>query len=107
MSLSSKPRKVKAKGAVRELKIVQSVSRRGADTLKAEEVTTPRRETGKAPKSSHPNQTSSPRKRLKLSGFDGEPIPCHFEDHFEGHDDHDRRSTLVFLSFPIIMSHVA
>ena len=78
----------------------------GADTLKAEEVKTPRRETGKASTSSHPNQTSSPRKRLKLSGFDGEPIPCHLEDHLEGHDDHDRRPTLVFLSSPIISSHI-
>lgn len=82
---------------------MQSVTRHGADTLKAEEVKMPRRKTGKASTSSRPNQTSSPRKHLKLSDFDREPIPCHLEDHLEGHD---RRPTLVFLSSPIISSHI-
>jgi hypothetical protein len=48
----SKPRKVKPKGKVRELKFVQSISRRGVDTLKAEEVETPRHQSEKATSSS-------------------------------------------------------
>lgn len=90
MSFISKARKVKQKGTVRELKIVQSVSRRGADTLKTEEVQTPRREAQKASSARGINQSSSPRKRPKLDGFDAEMVPCHFEGS-------EKRQTLVFI----------
>ena len=40
MALSSKPKKIKPKGGCRELKVVQTVSRKGYDTLKSEEVKT-------------------------------------------------------------------
>jgi hypothetical protein len=93
MSFASKSRKVKAKGTVRELKIVQSVSRRGADTLKTEEVKTPRRESQRASSSSRLNQTSSPTKRPKLEAFDNEPIPFDLE----GPEVTKKRQTLVLL----------
>ena len=93
MSLASKRRKVKSKGTVQELKIVHSVSRRGADTLKAEEIKTPRRESEKVSSSSQLNQSSSPIKRLKLDGLDDGLIPCDLE----GPDDDKKRRTLVFL----------
>ena len=86
MSLASKPRRVKSKGVVRELKIVHSVSRRGSDTLKAEEIKTPQRESQKSSSSSRLNQSSSPNKRRKLDEFDAEPIPCHLE----GLDDYKK-----------------
>jgi hypothetical protein len=92
MSLASKPRNVKAKGAVRELKIVHSISRRGADTLKAEEVKTPRRDSKKGSSSSRLNQLSSPTKRPKRDGLDAESIPFALE----GPDEYKRRQTLVF-----------
>ena len=93
MSLASKRRKVKSKGIVQELKIVHSVSRRGADTLKAEEAKTPQHESQKASSSSRLNQSSSPIKRLKLDGLDDELILCDLE----GPDDYKKRQTLVFL----------
>lgn len=70
---------------------MQTVSRRGADTLKAEEVKTPRRESQKASTSKRQNQSSSPTKRTKLEGYDTEPIPFHFL----GPEDDMRRQTLV------------
>jgi hypothetical protein len=90
MSLA-KPRKVKKKGTVRELKIVHSVSRDGVDILKAEQIKTPRREPQKSSSTSRLNQSSSPKKRLKLDGFEAEPIPCCFE----GSDDCKKGQTLV------------
>jgi hypothetical protein len=72
-------KKSRAKGALRELKIVQSVSRRGADIVATEEVKTPRRVAQKASSSTQRNQSSSPTKRRKLDGWDDEPIPCHLE----------------------------
>ena len=42
MSFSSKPKKVKPQGTIRELKIVHTVNSCGVDTLKTEEVETPR-----------------------------------------------------------------
>jgi hypothetical protein len=94
MSVASKPKKVQRKGVLRELKIVQSVSRRGADVVAAEEVKTPRRVTAPtASSTTRPNQSSSPTKRRKLDGWDDEPIPCHLE----GGEDHQERQTLVFL----------
>jgi hypothetical protein len=94
MSLASKPKKVKRKGALRELKIVQSVSRRGADIVATEEVQTPRRVNApKASSSTQRNQSSSPTKRRKLDGWDDKPIPCHLE----GSGDYQERQTLVCL----------
>lgn len=92
MSLASKPRKVKPKAKVQELKFVQSVSRRGVDTLKAEEVKTPRRKSQKATSSSQHAESSSPTKRIKLDPQDTEPIL--FE--FKGPEDDEKRRTLVF-----------
>jgi hypothetical protein len=89
MSFASKPRKIKPKGQVRELKFVQSISRRGHDTLKAEEVKTPRR---KATSSSRQTQSSSPMKRLKLEPHDAEPTLFDFQ----GPEDDEKRRTLVF-----------
>lgn len=91
MSRSSRPEKIKPKGSVRELKLVQSVSRRGHDTLKVEEVKTPRRRDQKASSSTLRTHSSSPAKRAKLEDFDGEPIPFHLE----GPDVSPKRRTLV------------
>lgn len=88
MSLSSKPKKFKPKGTVRELKLVHTINRRGADTIKAEEVKTPSRKA--------PSHSSSSIKRSKMGTFfDSEPIPCDLE----GHDMPKKRQTLVSL-FP-------
>ena len=40
MSLSSKPKKIIPKGGCQELKVVKTVSQKGYDTLKTEEVKT-------------------------------------------------------------------
>jgi hypothetical protein len=91
MSLSSKPKKFKPKGTVRELKLVHTINRRGADTIKAEEVKTPSR---KAPSTSQHNHSSSSIKRPKMGTFfDLEPIPCDLD----GPDMPKKRQTLVFL----------
>ena len=92
MSLSSKPKKLKPKGTVRELKLVQTINRRGTDTIKAEEVKTPSRKT----LSTQHNHSSSSIKRPKIGTFfDSEPIPCDLE----GPDLPKKHQTLVFL-FP-------
>ena len=92
MSLSSKPKKIKAKGSFKELKIVQMVSRKGKDAIKTEEVKTPRRGTRKGPSTGHSNQTSSsPVKRSKLEPFDEEPILWNLE----APDQFGKRQTLV------------
>jgi|BogFormECP03_OM3_1039632.scaffolds.fasta_scaffold00095_7 hypothetical protein len=88
MSLSSKAKKVKAKGSVRELKLVQSISRSGANIIKTEEVKTPH-----PASTSQRNNSSSPTKRRKIETFNGEPIPCYLE----GTDMFKRRTTLVFI----------
>lgn len=77
---------------MRELKIVQSVSRHGSDTLTAEEVQTPNRKT---PTTSRNNCSSSPTKRLWLESFDYEPIP--FDP--EGPDVSEKRQTMVVIFF--------
>jgi hypothetical protein len=92
MSLA-KPKKVKLKSTVRELKIVHSVSRDGVDILKAEEIKTPRPKPQKSSSTSRLSQSSSPKKRLKLDDFEAEPIPCCFE----GSHDYKKGQTLVFL----------
>ena len=93
MSFASKPKKIKAKGALRELKIVHSISRRGADVVKAEEIKTPPRVAQKASLSTQLNQSSSPTKCRKLDGWNYEPILCHLE----GPNDYKERQTLVFI----------
>ena len=96
MSLSSRPKKLKAKGVFKELKLVQTVSRSGFDTIKTEEVQTPRRSLKNGQSTSQPQQSSSsPTKRPKLGHFDEEPIPWNLED-AEGSG---KRQTLVFVCF--------
>ena len=90
MSHSSKAKKVKPKGTVRELKLVHSISRRGADILKSEEVKTPKKNTAST---SRHNGSSSPIKRLKLEAFNGDANSCNLEDL----DMSEKRQTLVFL----------
>ena len=93
MSFSSKPKKIKAKGTFRELKLVQTVSRKGFDAIKTEEAKTPQGDAKNGPSTSHPSRaTSSPAKRQKLEPFDQEPMPCNLEDL----DYSEKRQTLVF-----------
>lgn len=92
MSLSSKPKKIKGKGTFRELKIVHTVSRKGYDTTRTEEVKTPRRETKNGSSTSQLNYgSSSPNKRRKLEQMDEEPIPLNLEGPASR-----KRQTLVF-----------
>ena len=93
MSVSSRPKKIKPKGTVRELKLIQSISRFGSDTIKTKEDKTPRHGSGKSTSTSQHNHSSSPTKRLKMEIFDSEPIPCNLE----GPDVSKKRQTLVFL----------
>lgn len=93
MSHVSQARKLRKKVLVRPLKVVQSVTRRGLDILTTEEVRTPRRDSKKASLSRATKQSSSPVKRLKLDGFDAEPLPCNLE----GLEESEKRPTLVFI----------
>src|ERR1700678_583876 len=72
MSLSSKPKKIKPKGTVRELKLVHSVNCRGAHTMTTEEVTMPKQE---GPATSQHSRSSSPIKHQKLEASDNGLIP--------------------------------
>ena len=90
MSHISKAKKVKPKGTVRELKLVHSISRRGADIVKSEEVKTPKKKN--ATTIQH-NASSSPIKRLKLEAFNTDGIPCDLEEH----NVSEKRQTLVCL----------
>jgi hypothetical protein len=87
MSFSSKAKKVKPKGTVRELKLVNSINRRGSHIITTEEVKTPKQN------SKRHNQSSSPTKRSKLDVSDMEAIPFHLE----GLENDKKRSTMVFL----------
>jgi hypothetical protein len=93
MSLSSKPKKIKPKGTVRELRIVHSVNRRGVDTIKTEVVKTPQQGSSKMPSASQGSRSSSPIKRRRVEIFDSEPIPCNLEEP----DLPKKRQTMVFL----------
>jgi hypothetical protein len=93
MSVVSKSRKVKLRPTVRQLKLVQSVTRRGADTITTEEVKTPRQERQKGPSSSRTKESSSPMKRPKLEGWDAKPVQCDFQ----GADEDGKRQTMVFI----------
>jgi hypothetical protein len=92
MSHFSKPKKVVPKGTVRELKLVQTVSRRGRDTIKAEEVKTP---AGGSQKAGTSRPSHSPSKRNKMEVFDEEPVPWLLGDS----DISKKRQTLVYLLF--------
>jgi hypothetical protein len=93
MTRSSKPKKIKAKARFQELKLVQTVSRKGLDTVKTEEIKTPRRGRNNGPSTSQPHQSSSPTKRPKLDTFDEEPIPFNLE----ARDGSGKRKTLVAI----------
>lgn len=88
MSISSKPKKIKRKGTVQELKIVQTIGRRGGDTITAEKVKTSQHGSTKAA-----SESRSPKKRPKMETFDSEPIPFDFG----GPDMSKKRQTLVFF----------
>jgi len=92
MSLSSRPKKVKPRGIVQELKIVETVTRRGVKTIKAVEATPARSAFQNEPSTSKSNPVSSI-KRRKVEFSDLEPIPYHME----GPDITEKRQTLVFL----------
>ena len=96
MSLSSKPKKVIPKGTVQELKLVHTVNRRGNDTIRLEEVKTPRRNVQRAPSTSQRNGSSSPFKRPKLGDFNIDPIAFNME----GPEVSQKRHTMVFLFQP-------
>ena len=95
MPFSSRPKKITPKGVVRELHLVETVSRRGRDVYKAEEVTTPHGRSKKAQSTSRQQNSSSPTKRRKLEPFDEEPIPFDID----GHDGSGKRQTMVFWFF--------
>jgi hypothetical protein len=94
MSLASKPKKIKAKGKFKELKLVQTVTRKGNDIIKTEEVKTPRRGPKNGSSTSQTHQpSSSPIKRPKLELYDEDPITWHIE----GSETSGKRQTLVFV----------
>jgi len=93
MSSSSRPKKIRPKGTVREHRLVQSVSRHGYATIKTEEITTPRRASQKAQSTSRRNDSSSPVKRPRLEAFDAEDI----QYGMDGSDVSKKRQTLVFF----------
>ena len=95
MSLSSKPQKIKRKGTVWELKLVQTISRHGIDTIKVEEVKTPKHGSQKASSTSQLSHSSSPTKRPKIETFDSGPILFNLE----GLDISKKRQTLVFFFY--------
>ena len=93
MSSSSKAKQVNVKfGNIRELKLVHSISRNGADTLKTEEVKTPRHGSRNEAFTSRHSSYSSPNKRPRMETFEGEPIPWDLEEK----DLPKKRQTLVF-----------
>ena len=95
MSLFSKPKKLKPKGTVRELKLVHTINRHGADTIKAEVVKTPQKSSQTVPSTSRPNRSLSPIKRPRMEIFDSDPIPFNLEDP----DISGKRQTMVFLFY--------
>jgi hypothetical protein len=90
---SSRPKKIKRKGAVRQLKFVETVSRSGLDTLKAEEVKTSQPRLDKSLTANQPCASSSPSKHMKLDVFDQEQNA----GDLEGCDNLNKRKTLVFV----------
>ena len=102
MSFSSKPKKIKPKASVKELKLVQSVSRCGVDVLKAEEITKTNIIQPKTPSTSQPNPISYSKKRQKLDFIDVEPIPFDLDDLYML----DKPKTLVFIFLILIECHL-
>lgn len=101
MPLSSKPKKVKQKGAVHELKLVQSINRYGSDTYKAEEVKKQANDSQKPalPLVNDSTPSSSSMKRSKFEPVDQEGI----EWNLEMPDFSKKRQTLVIL-FPLCLT---
>ena len=95
MSLSSRPQKIKPKVKFRELQLVQTVTRKGRDIIKTEEVPT-RHVLKKGSSTSQRHQpSSSPTKRLKVDFHDEEPLPLNSE----GPDASGKRQTLVLFGY--------
>jgi hypothetical protein len=101
MPSSSRHEKVKRKGVVREVKIVQTVNRYGRDTERAEVVKTPRRESKNASLANPLSSSSSPIKyanpfspfkRARLDSSDEGPISFNLEGSMS-----NKRQTLVRL----------
>ena len=90
MALASRHKKVKKKGTVTELKLVETISRSGCDTWKLEEVNTPR---GKTSLTNARVHSSSPSNRPKLDPFDSEYTAY---DSNIGADAQEKCHTLVF-----------
>ena len=80
MSTSSRPKKVKKKGTITQLKIVETVSKHGYDTIKLEEVKTPWGRSQITTSAHTRNKSSSPMKCQKMEGFDQEPIDFNMDD---------------------------
>ena len=97
MSFSSKPKKVIPKGTLHELKLVQTINHRGSDTLKTEEVKTPRHGQQTTLSTSKQDHSSSPFKHPKLQDFNVNPITFNME----GIDVSKKRQTLVFHFQPL------
>jgi hypothetical protein len=94
MSTSSRPKKIKPKGFVREYKVVHTVNRHGEDTIKAEEVKEPRRGSKKGNPTKEKSTSRSPTKRPKLDFEAEQDILLDFE----GKVLFPKRQTLVGLS---------
>ena len=75
---------------------MKTVNRKGRDTIKTEEVETPRRAPKNGPSTSEPHQTSSsPTKRPKLDPLNDE----HILFNMDGVDASGKKKTLVFVVF--------
>jgi hypothetical protein len=94
MLFSSKPKKVKPKGSVKELKLVHTVDHRGRDTIKTEEVKTPRGDRQPSPSKNRGKKSQSPSKRHKVDGYDVDTVSFNGEEAGAS----TKRQTLVFIS---------
>ena len=72
-------KKIKPKGTVQELRLVQSINHHGVNTMKAEQVKTLQQGSAKMPSASQHNRSSSPIRHPRIEMFDSEPIPCDLE----------------------------
>jgi hypothetical protein len=95
MSFSSRHQKIKPKVKFRELQLVQTVTRKGKDIIKTEEVPT-RHILKKGSSTSERHQSSSsPTKRPKVDFHDEEALPLNLE----GPDASGKRQTLVIFGY--------
>ena len=76
MSTSSRTKKIHLKGTICQLKVVNTISRSGADILKLEEVKMPRK---KATSNSQHNMSSFPIKHPNLEGFHTDSFSSYME----------------------------